>query len=218
MGLLPEDASFEELVTDCFAAHRGAGVMLSPLDAALVVQWARLGVPFEAVERGIRKAAERALWDARPGEPALRSLRSARKDVEAEIKKHQRLHAGAPAPSTGAPALPSAEDAPTEGPGSERKRLAAKLKKTGGDHPLLAPVLERLAAEALGGRLDRDGERRVDGALLRALPFPERLSVLKDATALEGGQRPLSHHGRRMARRFHVGAVLRRRLNLPRFW
>jgi hypothetical protein len=211
MGLLPEDASFEELVTDCFAAHRGAGVMLSPLDAALVVQWAQLGVPFEVVARGIRKAAERALWDARPGEPALRSLRSAKKDVEAEIKKHQRLHAGAPE-------LPAAEDVPAEGPESERKRLAAKLKKLGREHPLLESPIGRLAADALNGRLDQDGERRVDCLLLRALPFPERLAVLKEATALEGGQRPLSHHGRRMARRFHVGAVLRRRLNLPRFW
>lgn len=213
MGLLPDDASFEELVTDCFAAHRGTGLMLSALDAALVMEWAQLGVPFEVVARGIRKAAERALWDARPGEPALRSLRSAKRDVEAEIKKHRRLHAGA-----AAAALPTAEDAPAEGPEQERKRLAARLKKLGREHPDHEAALARLAADALEGRLEQDGERRVDCVLLRALPFPGRLGILKEATALEGGQRPLSHHGRRMARRFHVGAVLRRRLNLPRFW
>ena len=213
MGLLPDDASFEELVTDCFAAHRGAGVMLSSLDAALVVQWAALGVPFEVVARGIRKAAERALWDARPGEPALRSLRAAKRDVEAEIKRYQRLHAGAPAD------LPSAEEpAADSGPDSERKRLAARFKKLAREQPALAPVLARLSEAAAQGRLEREGESRVDCTLLRALPFPERLAALKEATAVEGGQRPLSHRGRKMARRFHVGAVLRRRLNLPRFW
>src|SRR5689334_3401938 len=87
MSLLPESASFEEMVQDCFLAHRGAGLMLSPLDVELVMAWGDDGVPFEVVARGIRKAAEKALWDARPGEPALRSLRACRRDVEAEIKK-----------------------------------------------------------------------------------------------------------------------------------
>jgi len=218
MGLLPENATFEELVTDCFAAHRGAGVMLSALDAELVVQWRLLGVPFEVVARGIRKSAEKALWDARPGEPALRSLRAARRDVEAEIKRYQRLHAGAAAPIT--EALPEAKDAgPDEaGAASHRAKLAAKFSKLGREQPALASGCKQLSQDALDGRLEMDADRRVDVLLLRALPFPERLALLEQATAVEGGGRPLSHHGRRMSRRFHVGAVLRRRLNLPRFW
>jgi hypothetical protein len=220
MGLLPENASFEELVTDCFAAHRGAGVMLSALDVELVVRWRMLGVPFEVVARGIRKAAEKALWDARPGEPALRSLRAARREVEAEIKRHQRLQAGAGAVTGDAQGLPLAEDAPAEsaGPGQERTKLAAKFRALAREQPALASACEQLAQDADAGRLDADADRRVDVALLRALPFPERLATLRKATAVEGEARPLSHHGRRMARRFHVGAVLRRRLNLPRFW
>jgi hypothetical protein len=215
MGLLPDTASFEELVTDCFAAHRGAGVMLSALDAALVVEWRALGIPFEVVARGIGKAAERALWDARPGEPALRSLRAAKREVEAEIKRYQRLRAGAAA-------KPGQEDGPNaaedHGPESQGKRVAAKFRKAGREQPGLEGAFARLSEEALAGRLEQDAEVRVDLVLLRALPFPERLATLKEATALEGEQRPLSHHGRVMARRFHVGAVLRRRLNLPRFW
>lgn len=215
MGLLPETASFEELVTDCFAAHRGAGVMLSALDAALVVQWRALGVPYEVVARGIGKAAEKALWDARPGEPALRSLRAAKREVEAEIKRHQRLHAGAAAHPTPGDESQGPED---HGPEAQRKKLAAKFRKAGREQPGLEVTFSKLADEALAGRLEQDADLRVDLALLRALPFPERLATLREATALEGGQRPLSHHGRVMARRFHVGAVLRRRLNLPRFW
>ena len=82
MSLLPATASFEELVQDCFLSHRGAGLMLSALDAELVGLWAREEVPFEVVARGIRRAAEKALWDARPGEPVLRSLRACKREVE----------------------------------------------------------------------------------------------------------------------------------------
>src|SRR5688572_2966527 len=94
MSLLPEEASFEELVQECFLAHRGAGLMLSTLDLELVGAWTGSGVPFEIVARGIRHSAERAVFDARPGEPLLRSLRACRKDVESEIKKYLARSAG----------------------------------------------------------------------------------------------------------------------------
>ena len=94
MSLLPESASFEELVQDYFLAVRGAGLMLSALDTELVPAWAREGVPFEVVARGISRSAEKALWDARPGEPVLRSLRACRRQVETEIRKYRDLSAG----------------------------------------------------------------------------------------------------------------------------
>ncbi|MFP2911161.1 hypothetical protein ACLESD_40250, partial [Pyxidicoccus sp. 3LFB2] len=94
MSLLPESASFEELVQDYFLAVRGAGLMLSALDTELLTTWAREGVPFEVVARGINRSAEKALWDARPGEPVLRSLRACRRQVESEIKKYRELSAG----------------------------------------------------------------------------------------------------------------------------
>ncbi|MBL9038439.1 MAG: hypothetical protein JNG84_07995, partial [Archangium sp.] len=65
MSLLPDSASFHERVQDCFVAYRGRGVSLSPADYDLVEAWAATEVPFEVVARGIRKAAEAALWDAR---------------------------------------------------------------------------------------------------------------------------------------------------------
>src|SRR4051812_3963668 len=95
MSLLPESASFEELVQDYFLAMRGSGLMLSALDTELLTSWAEQGVPFEVVARGIARSAEKALWDARPGEPVLRSLRACRRQVEAEIKKHRERSAGA---------------------------------------------------------------------------------------------------------------------------
>src|SRR5687768_4505048 len=95
MSLLPEGASFEELVQDYFLAVRGAGLMLNALDSELLTSWAREGVPFEVVARGISRSAEKALWDARPGEPVLRSLRACRRQVESEIKQYRHRSAGA---------------------------------------------------------------------------------------------------------------------------
>jgi hypothetical protein len=95
VSLLPPDASFEELVQDCFVAFRGSGLALSAVDAELLRRWAELGVPFEVVARGIRRRAERALWDAMPNEPLLRSLHACRATVEREIRRYLTRVAGA---------------------------------------------------------------------------------------------------------------------------
>ena len=130
MSLLPEGASFEELVQDYFLAVRGAGLMLSALDAELLTSWAREGVPFEVVARGITRSAEKALWDTRPGEPVLRSLRACQRQVDAEIKKYRERSAGAGAGAFG-------EDAPD---GSEKKagQPGGRYSRgIGGDAPVL---------------------------------------------------------------------------------
>src|SRR5215217_7160491 len=124
MSLLPEAASFEELVQDYFLAVRGAGLMLSPLDAQLLSSWAEANVPFEVVARGIARSAEKALFDARPGEPVLRSLRACRREVAAALQE-----AAAPEPRA-APA----------------KRKAKSWEET--RHLRLRATLAQLAVEA----------------------------------------------------------------------
>ncbi len=99
MSLLPLDATFEELVQDCFVAFRGSGLALSAVDAELLRTWAELGVPFEVVACGIRRRAERALWDAKPNEPLLRSLHACRAAVEREIRHYLARVAGGTASS-----------------------------------------------------------------------------------------------------------------------
>jgi hypothetical protein len=88
VSFFASDASFEERVVDLLSAHRGHGLMLSALDSELLATWARMCVPFEVVARGIAKAAQAAQWDARPGEPAVRTLRACRRHVEVEIQGH----------------------------------------------------------------------------------------------------------------------------------
>jgi hypothetical protein len=209
MSLLPKEASFEELVQDVFLAFRGAGLMLSPLDAELVSSWAESGVPFEVVAWGIRRAAEKAGWDARPGDQALRSVRRCRRDVDAEIRKYLDRSAGATSPGASTPRI--SEHA--------RRKLRAGLRQVAAEHPQLERAVAQLLLRLAGADLSADAVEMVPISLLRALPFGERFSVLREAHAqmssLADGASP---RGRKLARRVHRAALLRKRLGLPSFW
>jgi hypothetical protein len=210
MSYLPHQASFEELVQDYFVAFRGSGLMLSPLDGELASAWAQTGVPFEVVARGIRRAAEKAQHDTRPGEPLLRSLRACRRAVEAEIKKFQDRMAGGDGEG-GAGGAPEALALDRE-----KKRRSA-LRKYAKQHPEWAALLER--AECLAEKHPQ--EVREEALLihaLRLLPFPERVGLFREARGLREHSEALSAHARRLARRFHLSAVVRRALCLPSFW
>lgn len=221
MSLLPESASFEELVQDYFLAVRGAGLMLSALDIELLTSWGREGVPFEVVARGITRSAEKALWDARPGEPVLRSLRACRKQVESEIKKYRTLAAGA-----GVSSGSGSEEEP-----SPRRRKARSWEET--RHARLCAQLEdvadREASLAARVRWLRDSvlaevpvePARLDAqealallALVRALPFPERVALWREARAGADEQQLMTARARRLSRRFRVLAAARRRLGV----
>lgn len=214
MSLLPASASFEERVQDCFLAYRGAGVMLSTLDAELVEVWATQEIPFEVVARGLRKAAEAALWDAPSGEGGLRSLRSCKQAVEQEIQKYLRRAAGR-----------------AEGKKRDEKpahlqrhaKLRAALKKLAKEHPQLQRGVEALLSRRLAAAPDdlsqaAGQEEAVYLALSRALPFAERIQLLRESRQLAQNCVAISPPARKMARRLHRAAVLRRRLSLPSFW
>ncbi|HYV46776.1 MAG TPA: hypothetical protein VFA20_18055 [Myxococcaceae bacterium] len=207
MSYLPAGASFEELVQDYFVAFRGSGLMLSPLDGELASQWAQSGVPFEVVARGIRRAAESALRDARPGESSLRTLRACKRAVEAEIKKFLDRSAGAASEAAAQEKLQ--ED-------REKKRRKA-LRKYGREHPEWAALLERAGARAQR----QPPEVREEAVLvhaLRLLPYAERIGLYREARRLCAAQEALSARARRLSRRFHVSAVVRRAMCLPSFW
>src|SRR5687768_10623616 len=144
MSLLPEGASYEEVVAEVFLAVSGRGLMISALDGAVVSEWAQLGVPLEVVARGIRRAAEKADYDRRPGEPLLRSLRACRRDVDAEWKKHLRASAGAGSTERGSKA-------------KKPSGAASALDELASTRPELSDVLaraKRLLSEAPEDRRD----------------------------------------------------------------
>ncbi len=210
MSLLPEGASFEELVQDYFLAVRGAGLMLSALDTEILTSWARECVPFEVVARGIARSAEKALWDARPGEPVLRSLRSCQRQVEAEIKKYRERSTGEGERSRKRRALTWEE--------TRHARLRASLERLAERRPELMPRVGLLLETALAtppmepAQLDAQ-EGFVLLALLRALSFPERLQLWREACGASEGQ-GMSARSRRVARRFRLLALVRRSLEM----
>jgi hypothetical protein len=212
MSLLPESASFEELVQDYFLAVRGSGLMLSALDTELLTSWASQGVPFEVVARGIARSAEKALWDARPGEPVLRSLRACRRQVEAEIKKYQERVAG-----QGSNEVLKRRSRTWEE--TRHARLRDALERLAEAEPALAPRVAQLKEAVLGevpddpSQLDTR-EALVALVLLRALPWPERVALWRRARGEEQEQQYMSPRARRLARRFRLLVVVRRRLGL----
>ena len=214
MSLLPESASFEELVQDYFLAVRGAGLMLSALDTELLTTWAREGVPFEVVARGINRSAEKALWDTRPGEPVLRSLRACRRQVDAEIKKYRELAtgAGAPEPHARRKRARSWEE-------TRHARLCAALDDLAGREESLAARVRHLRVTVLAHVPEEPAAMDAQEGLaflllLRALPFLERRAVWREAHKAGAEQQVMSARARRVSRRFRVLAAVRRRLGV----
>jgi hypothetical protein len=186
--------------------------MLSALDVELLEQWAQQAVPFEVVARGIRKAAERALWDGRPGEPLLRTLRACRKEVEREFDKHRARAVGKGI--AGAGGQVEAE---------RHRRLCSALRKLAKAHPGLEGAVGALLAGPLAhAPLDlRGGERQEAwawAALCRALPFEVRVPLVREARRRATEAVGASARGRRMSRRFHREALVRRRLDVGPLW
>lgn len=214
MSLLPHDASFHERVADLFAAFRGRGVALSALDVELVDEWAKTGAPFEVVARGIRKAAEDALFDAPDNERGLHSLNACIRAVEAELKKFTEASVGRPQAET-----PKGPPVPLHL--KRHRQLKAALSRIGKAHPTLTAISERLK-ERLNEPADYDeaqaNEELAQLSLLHALPWAQRLSLLQEARDLVQKSPAMSARARRESRRLHRAALLRRALDLPAFW
>lgn len=225
MSLLPDGASFEELVQDYFLAVRGAGLMLSPLDAQLLTAWAEAKVPFEVVARGIARSAEKALFDARPGEPVLRSLRACRRHVDAEIKRYLSRSAGAGAEgAAGAEALGPEQPRPApvkrkakSWEETRHQRLRATLAQLAVEAPALtdrvAVVLEQVLAQVPADPAAADAQEALAFlVLLRGMAWRNRRALWREATGEPGAG--LSARSRRLSRRFRLIALVRRRLGL----
>lgn len=217
MSHLPDNASLEEQVQDCFLAYRGRGLSLSALDEELLARWAQAQVPFEVIARGIRKAAEAALWDRATDDERLRSLVACKKMVEAEMQKFLRQSVGRHQTSL------SQETAPSTDPLhiARHKKLKAAVRKfarewgTGG-------VRLGLWAEQLATPDDLDHaqwqEELAVAHAVRLLPANERLALLKESNRLMRDAGRMSPAARRESRRFHRAALLRRQCNFPSFW
>ncbi|HET9596074.1 MAG TPA: hypothetical protein VFP65_10860, partial [Anaeromyxobacteraceae bacterium] len=90
MSDLPASAlTYRTVVAEYWLVLRGSGLMLSPLDEALVAGWEARGVPVAVVCRGLRRGLEDALASRPPGTPAPRALRAYRLAVEDEWRAYR---------------------------------------------------------------------------------------------------------------------------------
>lgn len=211
MSLLPDSASFHERVQDCFVAYRGRGVSLSAVDVELVEAWASSGAPFEVIARGIRKAAEAAMWDAPDGEGLLRSLSACRRAVDSEIAKYLKRTAGR---------TESAEPVEEAFHVVRHKKLLAAVKKLAKEHPQLERVRSRALAlpQPHDFAASNEQEELVLAWLVRALPFAERRMILREARRLVENASAVSAQARRESLRFHRAALVRQKWSMPSFW
>ena len=209
MSLLPESASFEERVVDCFLTLRGRGLEVSALDRPVLTAWAQAGVPFEVVARGLQLAAEKALWDAVPGAPLLRSLRGCRRTVDAEIRRHLR-HAAGGRESGSAPVGPGAWE--LERIRGLQEEVESWLAAEPGLSTGAAPVLRLLAAPGHAADVLARCEDAVALGMLRALPPPVRRNLWSSVQAALAEAPHGSAASRRLARRTRLLAAVRARL------
>lgn len=207
MSLLPDSATFHERVQDAFVAYRGHGVSLSAVDLEILDGWAGLEVPFEVIARGLRKAAEAALWDAAAGEGRLRSLKACRREVDAEIKKYVRTTAGRTEQASGTPSEPFHV--------TRHKKLLSAIKKV--TKPHVPGWASRLEVPQDLAACDRQ-EWLALNLLLRALPFVKRSSLLREARQVVEKAPSMSATTKRESLRFHRAALVRQAWSMPSLW
>jgi hypothetical protein len=87
---LPASAlTYRTIVAEYWLVLRGAGLMLSPLDEALVAAWEARGLPVPVVCRGLRRGLEDAIASRPPATPPPRALRAYRLAVEDEWRAYR---------------------------------------------------------------------------------------------------------------------------------
>jgi hypothetical protein len=216
---IPAEAlDYQTVVAEFFVHLRGSGLLLSPLDAELVAEWERRGVPTEVVCRGLRSGHEALLRDRPAGAGPPRSLRALRGYVEAEWRAYREGRVGAsPAPDD----EPAAARARLEAGRRRLEEAAAACARAGaapGGAARAAAYRSAAAAlPALAATLDEVERalRAADDVLLHrwlgSLPPPERAALGPRCRLLAGDRHRRTHRrAHRAALRSHLFDAARR--------
>jgi hypothetical protein len=213
---LPQDSlSYQAVVAEYFLGLRGAGLLLSPLDAELVAEWERRGLPVAVVCRGLRDGLDDAARARLPGAPLPRSIRALRFAVEDGWRAYQTARVGdAPSPPPEASAAAARLEAAralvadalrgAAGPrraayDAARVALLAAGDRSAGASPLTA-LEEALAA----------ADRAMLAAWLGALPAAERAAIGPRIRLRAGPRtRGSSRRAHREALRAHLADLAR---------
>jgi hypothetical protein len=208
---IPAEAlSYQTVVAEFFLQLRGAGLLLSPLDAELVAEWERRGLPAPVVCRGLRRGWEDLSRERGPDAAPPRSLRALRGWVEEEWRAYKEGRVGdAPAPAVEADAARSRLEA-------ARERLAEAAAAGGGAragaYREAAAVLPRSAgALAEVERALRAADHLLLHRWISSLPRPERAALGPRCRLLAGDRhRRTRPHAYRETLRSHLFDAARR--------
>lgn len=193
MSEIPRDElSYRHVVAEYFLGLRGAGLMLSPLDAEQVAEWEQRGIPLAVVCRGLRRGFDEHVASRPAGAARPRSLRALRGAVESEWRGYRSGRVG------DAPPPPSEQVAATARVEAARAFLANAIRasppRIAAAYATCAGALEARLRDAPAPALDtvESALAHADGALiaawLGALGRAER-AALGRRIALRAGHR-----------------------------
>jgi hypothetical protein len=162
-------------IEEYFWKKRGAHLLVSPLDWAIMETWQRAGVPLEAVLKGIDRAFESYGRSRRAAGKPLKSLAYCT-DAVLQVAKEGLEAAAGSAPKNG-------REAQEAFPREELKaylarnadQVATAAKKNGGAHPEIAARLAEIAESVRASSVLVDSPGRLDLEDLE-----RRLTVLDD--------------------------------------
>ncbi|MFN0062602.1 MAG: hypothetical protein ACKVPX_08790 [Myxococcaceae bacterium] len=190
---------YAESILDAF--HRAGGHPWAPSsrDRDMMDQWSQTGIPPEVIELGIFRRAESGRHFAPPGTAPLRTLSSCDEAVQEEWSRFRALRAGA-------------RSAPSE---QEPPWATSALAAAKHHHPHLASRFDQVA-EKYAALLHRGQGELVPLLLARALPFQERIVLLREARRLgmESEAKKMSGQSTKASRNFFRSAALRHALGL----
>jgi hypothetical protein len=180
MSEIPEESlSYQAVVAEYYLGLRGAGLLLSPLDAELVADWERRGLPLAVVCRGQRRGLEEWPAGRPPGAAPPRSLRAVRFAVEEEWRAYRQGRVGSAPPPGDEAAAARQRLAAARAHLEEAMRASEALLREG-----YREALETLAERGRGASGLRDAEAALvaaDGMLLHtwlaSLAGPERAAL-----------------------------------------
>jgi hypothetical protein len=149
-------------IEEYFWKRRGAHLMVSPLDWAIMETWQRAGVPLEAVLKGIDRAFESYGRSRRGAGKPLKSLVYC---IDAVLDAAEEIHeaAAGSAPKNGrAPAEPFSRDELRAYFAKNAAQVALVAEKKRGEQPELAARLAEIARSLESSMVLLDAPGRLD--------------------------------------------------------
>ena len=210
------DRDYYAAVEAAFIRRRGTPFLLSPKDFALVQQWRALGVPLEAVERGIEETFAR-----REERGAAGRVNGLSYCHDAVLVAWERAAETSVGKGTGRDPQPA-------DPGAQFERLAAALEEVSRLRPDLAAPLD--AARSSLARLTRAGkppeqaeaslarlDRKLASELYEAMPQAARAAIDAEVRRLvERARLPMDDAAAEKTVRALTRRAVRDALGLPR--